>query len=71
MCTHQRPEREDEMLSIGIVEIGEKKEAQIEREREREQGVAVRSLGHKDYTNSPTSKYQEAESDQREVENRE
>ena len=39
MCTHKRPERDDEMLSIGIVESGEKIEAQrvreIERERER------------------------------------
>ena len=43
MCTHERPERDDEMLSIDIVETSKKirgskrkNEREIERERERE-----------------------------------
>ena len=47
MCTYERLERDDEMLSIGIVETGEKKEARRMRDGERggEQGVGVRSRG--------------------------
>ena len=35
MCTHEKLERDNEMLGIGVIEIGEKIKAQTERERER------------------------------------
>ena len=35
MCTQERPEKDDEMLGIGVIETGEKIERERERERER------------------------------------
>ena len=62
MCTHERPERDNKMLDIGVVETCEKIETY--RDRERENGVGAKSRGlRRDYSNSSTSKYQEAESD--------
>ena len=67
MCTQERPQRDDEMLGVGVVESDEKIESQREREREREggrEGVRARSKElRRAYSDSPTSKRPRPESD--------